>query len=153
MTPQELKDNLLPEFSEEIIEIGGEENEPQLILKKEGLYNVVEHLKSRGYNYLSYVTAVDNQKDLSVLYRLGSPPGTNAINIKVSLPKASPKIESLASLFRGANWLEREVFDLFGIKFENHPDLRRIVLPEDWEGYPLRKTYSHPEIEKRPRMF
>lgn len=153
MTPQEFRENLQREFPEEIIEIQGDEWEQQLTIKKEGLLNIVEHLRSRGYNYLSFITAVDNQKDLTLVYHLASPPTQRTITIRVNLPKAKPQLDSLTALYKGADWLEREVFDLFGIRFENHPDLRRILLPEDWEGHPLRKSYSHPDIVKRPRVF
>lgn len=153
MTPQEFRENLQHEFPEEISEIHGDEREQQLTVKKESLLNIVEHLKSRGYNYLSFVTAVDNQKYLSLIYRLASPPGQGGITIRVDLPRNKPQIDSLASLYRGADWLEREVFDLFGVRFKNHPDLRRILLPEEWEGHPLKKSYSHPDIVKRPRVF
>jgi NADH-quinone oxidoreductase subunit C len=58
------------------------------------------------------------------------------------LPGGDPQIDSVTEVWRGANWFERETFDLFGVRFRNHPDLRRIMLPDDWEGHPLRKDYS-----------
>lgn len=153
MSAQEFRKNLQHEFPQEITEIWGDDKEQHLTVRKEGLLNIVEHLKSRGYNYLSFVTAVDNRKDLTLIYLLASVPSQHTITIRVNLPKSKPHIDSLVALYKGADWLEREVFDLFGIRFNNHPDLRRILLPEEWEGHPLRKSYSHPEIEKRPRVF
>jgi NADH-quinone oxidoreductase subunit C len=61
--------------------------------------------------------------------------------VKCKVAGSNPEIDSLTGVWRSANWYERETFDLFGIKFRNHPDLTRIMLPEDWEGHPLRKDY------------
>jgi len=93
---------------------------------------------------LSSVTAVDrfpNEPRFEVVYHLHSVERNQRVRLKCRLPDIDPVIESVTSVWRGANWYEREVFDLFGIRFLNHPDLRRIMLPEGWEGHPLRKDY------------
>ena len=93
---------------------------------------------------LSTVTAVDWYPDeprFEVIYHLHSPERNERLRLKCRLPGANPEIASVTPVWRGANWYERETFDLFGIQFRNHPDLRRIMLPENWEGYPLRKDY------------
>jgi NADH-quinone oxidoreductase subunit C len=64
------------------------------------------------------------------------------LRLKCRLPGGDPQIDSVTEVWRGANWFERETFDLFGVRFRNHPDLRRIMLPDDWEGHPLRKDYD-----------
>jgi NADH-quinone oxidoreductase subunit C len=61
--------------------------------------------------------------------------------VKCKLPSANPEIDSVTGVWRSANWYERETFDLFGVRFRNHPDLTRIMMPNDWDGYPLRKDY------------
>ena len=76
-----------------------------------------------------------------VVYHLLSIPKKERIRLKVRLNSASPVVESLTSVWPGANFFEREVFDLFGVRFSGHPYLRRILMPEDWEGHPLRKDY------------
>jgi NADH-quinone oxidoreductase subunit C len=76
-----------------------------------------------------------------VVYHLHSVEHKRRLRLKCRLGGANPEIESVTSVWRGANWYEREVFDLFGIRFLNHPNLRRIMLPDEWEGYPLRKDY------------
>jgi len=93
---------------------------------------------------VSTVTAIDRypaEPRFEVVYELHSVEQNQRIRLKCRLSGADPVIESVTSVWRGANWYEREVFDLFGIRFLNHPDLRRIMLPETWEGHPLRKDY------------
>jgi NADH-quinone oxidoreductase subunit C len=96
------------------------------------------------FNFLSDVTCVDwypSEPRFEIVYHLLSIPKKERVRLKVRLNSASPAIESLTSVWPGANYFEREVFDLFGIRFTGHPYLRRILMPEDWEGYPLRKDY------------
>jgi NADH-quinone oxidoreductase subunit C len=93
---------------------------------------------------LSTVTAVDRypaEPRFEVVYHLHSVERNERLRLKCRLSGEKPEIESVTSVWRGADWYEREVFDLFGIAFGNHPDLRRIMMPDDWEGHPLRKDY------------
>jgi len=83
---------------------------------------------------------------LGVVYHLHSMKRGHKITLKVEVPAANPHCGSVESVWKTANWHEREAFDLFGIVFDGHPDLRRILLPDDWEGYPLRKDYLLPEF-------
>jgi NADH-quinone oxidoreductase subunit C len=96
------------------------------------------------FNFLSDITCVDwypSEPRFEVVYHLLSIPKKERVRLKVRLNSASPVIESLTSVWPGANYFEREVFDLFGIRFSGHPYLRRILMPEDWDGHPLRKDY------------
>jgi NADH-quinone oxidoreductase subunit C len=93
---------------------------------------------------LSTVTGVDRypaEPRFEVVYHLHSPARNARLRLKCRLRGDDPSIDSVTSVWRSANWYERETFDLFGILFRNHPDLRRIMLPEDWDGHPLRKDY------------
>ena len=93
---------------------------------------------------LSTVTAVDRypaEPRFEVVYHLHSIERNERVRVKCRLGGQDPAIDSVASVWRSADWYEREVFDLFGIRFANHPDLRRIMMPDDWEGHPLRKDY------------
>lgn len=84
---------------------------------------------------------------LSVYYHLHSTKLHHKFTLKVSAPLENPEVESVESIWKTANWHEREAYDLIGIKFLHHPDLRRILMPEDWEaGHPLRKDYKNPEF-------
>ena len=96
------------------------------------------------FNFLSDITCVDwypAEPRFEVVYHLLSIPKKERVRLKVRLNSASPVIESLTSLWPGANYFEREVFDLFGIRFTGHPYLRRILMPDNWEGHPLRRDF------------
>ena len=93
---------------------------------------------------LSSVTAVDRwpaEPRFEVVYHLHSIERKHYVRVKSRISGEQPSIDSVTSVWRGANWYEREVFDLFGIHFNNHPNLTRILMPEGWEGHPLRKDY------------
>jgi NADH-quinone oxidoreductase subunit C len=98
---------------------------------------------SAGFERLSAVTAIDwwpREPRFEVVYFLHSMAKNTRLRINVRLGE-DEEIDSVCSVWRGANWYEREVFDLFGIRFRNHPNLERIMMPVDWEGHPLRKDY------------
>jgi NADH-quinone oxidoreductase subunit C len=100
------------------------------------------------FDMLSCITGIDNGEQLAtmeVVYNLYSIPFHHHVMIKVMVPREKPEIDSVCHIWKTANWQEREVFDMYGIHFHNHPDLRRILMPADWEGYPLRKDYKHQE--------
>ena len=96
------------------------------------------------FNYLSDVTCVDwypSEPRFEVIYQLLSIPNKERVRLKVRLSGDNPALDSVTSVWVGANYFEREVFDLFGVRFNGHPYLRRILMPENWEGHPLRKDY------------
>lgn len=96
------------------------------------------------YDFLACLTAVDYFPDeprFSVVYRLYSMSVNQWVGLRVPVSGHEPKVPSIESVFPAANWPEREVYDMFGIQFEGHSDLRRILMPADWEGHPLRKDY------------
>lgn len=108
--------------------------------------NIVETLnraKHRlGFERLSTVTAVDRypaEPRFEIVYHLQAIAGKQRLRLKARVSGENPELESACSVYRSANWYEREVFDLFGVRFLNHPNLTRIMLPEDWPGHPLRK--------------
>ena len=116
-----------------------------LIVPKESLLPVANHLKSEsGFNMLADLTAVDypkKEKRFEVIYQLYSFSRNERLRVKVPLGDGEA-IESVVPVWGVADWLEREAFDMFGIRFEHHPNLRRILLPEEWQGHPLRKDYG-----------
>ncbi len=93
---------------------------------------------------MSDLTAVDRYPEeprFEIIYHLHSLSRNERIRLKCRIGGGKPEIDSVTSVWRGANWYEREVFDLFGVSFRNHPDMRRIMMPDHWEGHPLRKDY------------
>ncbi len=100
--------------------------------------------QEQGYRRLSFVTAVDwfpVEPRFEVVYGIHSLDRNDWLRVKCRVAGENPEIDSVTEIWRNADWYEREVFDLFGIGFRHHPNLRRILLPESWEGHPLRKDY------------
>jgi NADH-quinone oxidoreductase subunit C len=99
------------------------------------------------FDFLHNVTAVDwlKQSRLDVVYHLWSYPKRHGIVVKAELPRDQPRVPSVVPVWNAADWNEREQFDLFGVEFTGHPDLRRIMLPDDWPGHPMRKDYKEAE--------
>jgi len=122
-------------------------DEHVIFVRPDASFDILEWLKNdpdHAYNYLSDVTAIDygSGRPLQVVYQLFSIPFRRALRVKVELPENALEIESLVALWASADWLEREVYDMFGIVFRNHPDLRRILMPDNYaEGHPLRKDF------------
>lgn len=133
-----------PNVIEEVIEF---RDETTIVLPRKVLRAVAERCRDHAdlrFNLLTDATCVDrypHDPRFELNYHLVSITRRDRIRLQVRLSGMDPVIESLVPIWPGANWLEREIFDLFGIRFTGHPDLRRILLPEDWEGYPLRRDY------------
>jgi len=96
------------------------------------------------FDYLFCVTCVDWKTHFTMVYHLSSTQHRHTIVIKAKVDRLTPQIETVADIWRTAELHEREVYDLFGVRFMGHPDLRRIILTDEWEGYPLRKDYEDP---------
>lgn len=106
------------------------------------------------FNLLTDATCVDRypvEPRFELSYHLVSIPRRDRVRLQVRLTGQDPVVDSVVPVWPGANWLEREIFDLFGIRFNGHPDLRRILLPEDWEGHPLRKDFPVEGFRDVPR--
>ncbi|HEX6439013.1 MAG TPA: NADH-quinone oxidoreductase subunit C [Candidatus Binatia bacterium] len=124
--------------------------EPYLFVNAEAIVEVCRFLHDDAdlkFEVLSDQTAVDWPKEekIQLVYHLYSYSDRHQVVLKVDLPRDTPKIATVENIWKVANWFEREIFDLFGVIFEGHSDLRRILLPEDWEGFPLRKDYIEQE--------
>jgi NADH-quinone oxidoreductase subunit C len=120
----------------------------RVVVAKDSLLDVMRLLKeSRGFDLLVDVTCVDylNYRDardrFGLVYLVASTESNERITVRVFLNEPELTVPTMYDLWRGADWLEREVFDMFGIRFEGHPDLRRILMPEEFTAFPLRKDY------------
>ena len=127
--------------------VGGklDRGEVTLEIAPEEIVHVCRFLKTeQQFERLSTVTAVDRypeQPRFELVYHMHSITANLRVRLKCRLAGDRPQIDSVTPVWRAANWYEREIFDLFGIRFVGHPDLRRIMMPDDWEGHPLRKDY------------
>ena len=124
-----------------------------ITVPSEKFYFIAKHLKEDehlSFDYLDNLTGVDWKTHLGTVYHLTSTKHKHAIVIKTKVAdRENPELDSVCNLWHSAEFNEREVYDLFGIKFRNHPDLRRILLTDDWNGYPLRKDYIDTHITER----
>ena len=121
-----------------------------LMVSRAQLHETAARLKELGFERFGFVTAVDFGDDFELVYRLQSTRFGVGLSLKTEVPRDEPAIETITDLWPGANWDEREVYDLMGVEFVGHPDLRRILLPDDWAGHPLRKDYRDDDVIPRP---
>jgi NADH-quinone oxidoreductase subunit C len=134
-----------PHSVAEVIEFRGERT---LVVPRSHLFRVMQFLRDEPglvFNFLSDISCVDRfpiEPRFELNYHLLSIPRKDRVRLRVRIHAADPTVSSVVPVWPAANWLEREIFDLFGLRFEGHPELRRLFLPEDWEGYPLRKDYA-----------
>jgi NADH-quinone oxidoreductase subunit C len=153
MVPESLQkypvaQDLLASLPDAIVDGHDRLNELTLFIDAARIVDVCRFLKDqRTFVRISSITAVDwipAEPRFEVVYHLHSLERNERLRLKCRLGGENPEIDSVTGVWRGADWYEREVFDLFGIRFRNHPNLKRILMPEDWEGYPLRKDYPVP---------
>jgi len=147
MKQEKIKELITPNFSDSIVEI----KDQTLTIEREALLPVCKFLhenKETYFDMLSCITGIDNgleENSMEVIYTLYSIYFDYKLSLKVVLNREDPIIDSVSLIWKAAVWHERETYDLFGIQFNNHPDLRRILMPNDWQGYPLRKDYQEQE--------
>lgn len=153
MKLQQIRDRLREGFPEHLI-VEDLANADALVVPKEIYLPAAGFLRNEpdlNFDYLEFETCADHPPEhLHFVAYFRSLEHGHRIALKVVLDRTHPSLPSLAGLWANADWNEREVFDLFGVIFHGHPDLRRLMMPEDWEGHPLRKDYLHPNVVKRP---
>lgn len=135
-----------------LLEFSGEEAEPAVLVATGEIAKVLAFLKQDplyDYDMLNNLTAVDYPEYFEVVYHLYSRQNRHTVTVKTRAAKDLPEVESVTGLWPGANFQEREVYDLLGIHFRNHPNLQRILLPDTFIGYPLRKDFKAVKPEMR----
>jgi NADH-quinone oxidoreductase subunit C len=145
---------LKEKFAASIIEVKEFRGEVTVTVNKQDVVAICRFLKeSLQYNLLTDVTAVDylgKEPRFMAVYNLYSIPNKDRLRLKAPITEGDCTIDTVSTLWNSANWLEREVYDLFGITFTNHPDLRRILMTDDWVGHPLRKDYPLQGPDREP---
>ena len=151
MDPLQIAKTIEEKFAGQVLGTTTHAGQVGVTVKKDLIKDICLFLRdepSLRMNHLSDLTAVDFSRypgdtglRFEVVYNMISNVHHHRIRLKVRVPEEDPRIDSVSSIWQTANWHERETFDLMGIRFDGHPDLRRILLSEDWEGHPLRKEY------------
>lgn len=138
----------------EVLEFHGETT---IVVPRELLRATAEYCRDHlQFNYLSDATSVDRypvEPRFELNYHLVSIPNKTKLRLRARVSGADPTVDSMVPVWPGAGWLEREIFDLMGIRFNGHPDLRRILLPNDWEGHPLRRDYPTEGFRDVPATY
>lgn len=152
MKAQEIYEKMKAEFGETILSIVAEGNsDPAIFVNPANIVDIMLFLRDESdlnFDYLNCLSGMELKDNMQIVYNLSSMKHKHNITIKVDLPKENPQIPTIEKVWLTADWHEREAWDMYGIKFEGHHNLIRILNPYDWEGYPLRKDYVTPEYYK-----
>ena len=163
---QQIVDALKDQFGEQVLDVVEFRGDTTVFVELESIVAVCEFLRDHeqfAFNLLAALTAVDywpQEPRFNIIYQLYSLPNKLFFGLKVPLNSDAAELPTVEGVYPNANWHEREVFDMFGVTFRGHSDLRRILMPEDWEGHPLRKdfplgyeeiqfSFNFDEIDKR----
>jgi NADH-quinone oxidoreductase subunit C len=146
---KEVYEKVRERFPDAVVSVAEVPGDPYCVVKPDALVEVCRFLKADPelrFDLCSCVSGVDDGKELWVVYHLYSIPRNHRAVLKVNAGgRENPAVPSVTGVWKTADWHERETYDMYGIVFEGHPDLRRILLPEDWPGWPLRKDYEFPD--------
>ncbi len=150
MTLEPLTQHVTSAFPDARAIAGGRVADAGIEVTRADLLGVMRELEVGGFDRLEMVTAVDREDRLELVYRLTSRRHSASMVVRCSLDRDQLRAPSVIGVWEAADWQEREVYDLFGVEFEGHPNLKRILLPDDFVGHPLRKDYDSDRIIRRP---
>lgn len=144
-TLQNVVDGLSEDFTDAFIEVYQSTGDTFIHVEAGAIVDICRYLKNeQHFIYLTDIFGIDrftSEERFEVVYNMISLRDRERLFVKVRLPEEEPVVESVTDVWRSANWMEREVYDMFGVRFTNHPDFRRIYMPEDYEYFPLRKEF------------
>ena len=159
MKPEEIYEILTDKFGDAVLNLDTElAGDPSIQIAPSAIADVCQYLvetDTLAFDSLMCLSGVDlgaKEEEFSVVYHLYSMQHRRTVVLKASMPKTDAHLPSVSHIWKTADWHERETYDLYGILFEGHTDLRRILLPDDWEGYPLRKDYKEPDFYRGMRV-
>ena len=134
-------------FGDHVVEIAEKKPDPWIVVDPKAIAEICRFLKDdteTAMDCLGNESGVDYKDRIEVVYHLFSYQRRHSAVLKIKLPRDNPSVATVEELWKAANWMEREIFDLLGVNFEGHSDLRRLLMPEDWPGHPLRKDFVEP---------
>jgi NADH-quinone oxidoreductase subunit C len=156
MTRDELKAQIESKFGETLSYSESGKFDLMYLVKADDLIEVARLLKEDeqlDFNFLCNITGVDTTESYEVVYSVASLSRRTRLDLKVVLPHDNPSIESVQEIWIGANWHEREIWELYGIDIKNHGNLKRFLLPDDWDqGFPMRKDWDAPDFVRMPEL-
>jgi NADH-quinone oxidoreductase subunit C len=147
MEPLHILQRVKSKFGDRILEISEKKPDPFAVVDPKAIVEICRFAKDDpelAMDCLSNETGVDYKDRIEVVYHLFSYQKRHGTVLKIKLPRENPSVETLENVWKSANWMEREIFDLIGVTFEGHSDMRRILMPEDWIGHPQRKDFVEP---------
>jgi NADH-quinone oxidoreductase subunit C len=154
MTTEELRQLIASKFEGKLTPVETGRFDPWFEVKAENLVEVCRQLKEDEqlkFNFLCNISGVDTKENFEATYSLASISLNLRVDIKVILPYDKAEVDSVQELWAGANWHEREMWELYGINIKNHGNLTRFLLPDEWDqGYPMRKDWDAPDFERIP---
>lgn len=154
MTPEDFLTRLKAQYPQQGIELDVAINPDCILLPPELVPEALQFLRDdpdTQMDYFDFSTCIDHPPErIDLIYSLHSLEKQHRVQLKVALDRYNPCIPTVSHVWKNAEWNEREIYDLFGVFFTGHKDLRRLMMPEDWEGHPLRRDYAHPNLVKRP---
>jgi NADH-quinone oxidoreductase subunit C len=147
MNPAEIATLLKEKFGDKVLESKTDGGCPGSVVAPEAIVEICQFLKNEEQlqmDHLELLGGADYKDRIEVVYVLTSVRHCHRYSLKCRLPRENPHVPTVEGIWAAANWHERETFDMFGVVFDGHSDPRRILCPDDWEGYPLRKDYKSP---------
>jgi NADH-quinone oxidoreductase subunit C len=141
MNEQKFISELQSQFNGELVEFAGETS---FVIEAADILPITKKINEMGFERLSDITAVDYlpaEPRFHLVYQFTSIKNQATLTVRAKLSGLNPAVETVEGVYPAANWKEREIYDMFGVDFKNHSDLRRLLMPADWEGHPLRKDY------------